>query len=957
MPVSPSDLLERARPLLLPRYQLQEELGRGTGTVLIRAQDTSLRRTVAIKLLDPELAGSSLSRRFSGEARLLARLNHPNIVAIHETGEAGGLLYYVRDFLEGEPLTARLRRGPLPQRETLELAHDLLGALAAAHRSGVIHRDLHPDHVFCLEERAILADFGIAKSLDDSDALQSKGEGGSALLEYAAPEQLAGLELDSRTDLYVAGMLLYRALTGRAWTTGTPVAQGRWSDIPRRLRPALCRALEPAASERWEAAVDFDRALRAAEHRPGFRPKLLIGVAAAGLIGILAAALYPIRRSALPSLVPADLAILPIAAEDGAPDSLGSDLSYLVHRNLDNLPGLSLTSFRQVLLWRDRRSPEILGESSARTARELHVRWLAHGAMRRRGDSLLVDLTLSDSAGRKIPIGEVGVASGDLGHLSDTLAVLLVEAIAPHLAPTYHVVSDLGSVRLSILREFLRGEAAFQRDAWASAERHYEAAVNLDSTFALAAWRLDNLRRWRRLRAHDDLRSRYARPDAPLRPLDRSLIESLQEPELGARMARLDTVIARNPDDVYARFLYGEELFHRGPLARRGLEEGTRAMAEAIARDSSMALAYDHLVSTGIRLGQRGYTREMLDRRRRVSRQPSPGDPDVVALSELAYDERFVPWRARIKRWYLAARADSAKLEGVSRLFRTGVSWFDIPAAQVGLSDVLLGANFLEPARGNAHEGKAIGLIALGRTSDALAEFDSAAIQLDTDEARLQVAELRAVLPSLGFPLPSESQDWRSTLVAFTTDSILGFRAAWALGLAALAAGDTAEASHWRRRLAADERAFDLEQFLGALLLGARKQWAAALAVSDSLSIVMNATRPPDPFARSVFHLSRGRWLWNIGRPAEAEREWLWYENSDIEGWPQAEMQAGEIDGMLGVYARLLRSRALLRPGASPAEQQAGCGYIKRVTELWTDADPSLRPLVNEADALLRGCA
>lgn len=949
------DLLERVRQVLPPRYQLEQELGRGTGTVLARARDVSLKRVVAIKVLDPKLAGHADSRRFLRETRILASLTHPNIVAIHETGQLDGLLYYVRDFLEGEPLSARLARGPMRESEALNLARDLLAALGVAHRAGVIHRDLHPDHVFCLEERAVLADFGIAQSTV-ADGLQSKDQGQTVASEYAAPEQLTGNELSSRTDLYVVGMVLYRSLTGRQWPSGASVAKGRWSEVPRGLRPALRRALAPVPAQRWEAAADFERALEAVEDRPGLRPKALFVLAAAGLVWVLARVLSP--DPPLPGLVPAKLAILPFVAGDGSVgDSLGVDLSYLIHRNLDNLPGLPLTSFRQVLLWRERRGPEIIGEEKFKAARELRVHWLAHGAINRRRDSLVVDLTLYDSGGRKIAIPEVRVPRGDLGVLSDSLAVVLVRTIAPQLAGSYRVVGDLGRVRLSTLREFLRGEAAFQQDAWASAERHYEAAVDLDSGFALAAWRLANLKRWRRLRANTDLLSLYDRPDARLRPLDRALIEALHEPDLGRRLARLDSVIARNPEDVYARFLYGEELFHRGPLVGRGFDEGTRAMADAIARDSSLALAYDHLVLTGIRLGRRAYAREMLDRRRRVTRQPSPGDPDVLALSELAYDERFVPWRAWVKRWYLSATADSDQLAGVSRLFRTGVSWFDIPATQVALSNILLRAgNPDAAARGSAREGKAIGFLALGRTAEALAEFDTAAALLDTDEARLQQAELRAVLPALGFPLRPEGRDWRPQLVAFSADPTLGARATWALALGALAAGDTAEAARWRNRLGPGGQAPDLGRFLGAMLAAAGGRWQAALATSDSLSAAMNATNPPDPFARSAFHLERGRWLSESGQPGGADREWLWYESSDIEGWPQGVMQAGEVDGMLGVYARLLRARVLLRPGAGPPERLAGCAYVRRVSELWSQADPQLGSLVHEADSLVRSC-
>jgi tetratricopeptide (TPR) repeat protein len=951
------DLLERLRQALPPHYLLGPELGRGAGTLLALARDVSLKRAVVIKVLDPAQAGHADSRRFIREARILASLSHPNIVAIHETGELGGLLYYVRDYLEGEPLSARLARGPLPKAEALNLARDLLAALGVAHRAGVIHRDLHPDHVFCLEERAVLADFGIAQHGMEPDGHLSHGDGSAVSPEYAAPEQLAGNELSSRTDLYVAGMVLYQAFTGRHWHSGASVTEGTWSEVPRPVRPALRRALAPQPAQRWDTAAAFHQALEPAEERSPQAAWAFLALAAAGLIWALARGLQPARP--LPGLVPARLAILPLVAGDGTEgDSLGIDLAYLIHRNLDDLPGLPLTSFRQVLLGLERRGSEIIGEEKFRAARELRVQWVAQGAINRRRDSLLVNLTLYDSMGRKIAIPEVRVLRGDLGLLSDSLALLLVRTIAPHLAGSYRVVGDLGGVRLSTLREFLRGEAAFQQDAWANAESHYQAAVDLDSSFALAAWRLANLRRWRRLHTDTDLLALYDRPDARLRPLDRALIEALREPELGVRLARLDTVIARNPEDEYARFLYGEELFHRGPLVGRGIEAGARAMADAIARDSSLALAYDHLILTGIRLGRRDYAREMLDRRRRVSRQPSPGDPDVLALSELAYDERFVPWRAWVKRRYLAATADSAQIAGVSRLFRTGNPWFDIPATQVALGDLLLKVGTPDPvSRASAHEGKAIGLLALGRTAEALAEIDTAAGLFDTNLARMEQAELRVLLPALGVPLGPESRDWRRQLAVLSADPTLGPRAMWALALGSLAAGDTAEAVSWRNQLVASQRAPELDRFLAAMLLAAAGRWQAALALSDSLSIALNSTSPPDPFARAAFHLERGRWLRQSGQPDDADREWLWYESSDVEGWPQGLLQAGEVDGVLGVYARLLRARTLLRPGAGPAQRRDGCGYVKRVSQLWSRADPPMRALRNEADSLVRTCS
>jgi serine/threonine protein kinase len=214
----------------------------------------SLKRRVAIKVLHPELATDPVSRRFTREARILASLNHPNIVALHETGEAGGLRYYVRDFLEGESLSQRLARGPLSAGDAAYLCRDVLGALGVSHRAGVIHRDLRPDNIFCLGDRYVLADFEVARAEERPRSL-----------EYGAPEELTGSKVSSRSDLYALGMVLYEALTGRRWRSGAPITAARWSGAPRWFRGVLRRALAPVPAERWPDAAAFMDGLDAAE--------------------------------------------------------------------------------------------------------------------------------------------------------------------------------------------------------------------------------------------------------------------------------------------------------------------------------------------------------------------------------------------------------------------------------------------------------------------------------------------------------------------------------------------------------------------------------------------------------------------------------------------------------------------------------------------------------------------
>ncbi len=922
---NPESLLDRVKVALGNRYEVDRELSDVQGTGLFLARDRSLHRTVAIKAIDRAAAGDALARRFQNEARILAGMSHPNIVAVHDLGDRDGLLYYVRDFPAGEPLSDRLAYGVLSPSEAIRLGLDLLGAIGAAHRRGVIHLDIRPENIVVSADGFVLTGFGLASTSEAGD------------------------------DLYCTGLLLYQALTNRLWPEAKSSRLTRWSAVPRRLRAPLARALESDPAKRWPDAPSFASDLEKAGTRSRVPGRVLVAALAAA-VALVVSAWWPARAARAPAPIPRELAIVPFESSDGGND--GRDLAHLVQLNLDNLPGLSLTSARRVNRWSDRRGRTALAGEKAQAARELRAHWVTHGIVEHQGDSLRVRVTLYEGGGRVTSLPEVRSHQADLGGLSDTLALVLVRSIAPQLAGSYRVVGDLGNEPLPALREFLQGDEAFDRDRWARAEQHFEAALKLDSSFALAAWRLANVRVLRRLPA-DDLEPLYQRPGARLRPLDALLIAALRQPNVGERLRQLELAIARFPEDAYARLLYAEEVFHRGPLVGRTLADGIQAMGKAIAQDSLLALAYDHLVCARIRQGERERARELLALRQRISSDPSPGDPDVLALSRLAYDERFAPTRAGIKRRLLSWTADSAQLDGVARLFRTGVSWFDIPKSQLALGSVLLTTGTPDSARqASAHVGRALALMTLGRPAQATAELDEGLSLLDKREADLEQAEWRVVLQGVGLLLPEKGKDWKSKLAAAAGDSVVGHRAAWVLALASYFTSDTGGIERWRARLhSRGAAARDLEQFARAMSLAAAKQWEEALALSDSLDTAINATRPTDPFARSAFHLLRGDWSLALGDTARAEQELRWHENSDIVGWPTGFPQAGEIDGMLGVVARLRRSRLLLRPAALPAERKSACAMAGRVVELWSDAEPVMNPLLEQARTVSRSCA
>jgi serine/threonine-protein kinase len=172
------------------------------------ARDLKHDRQVAIKVLRPELAATLGSERFLREIQIVARLNHPHILQLHDSGEAAGFLYFVMPFVEGESLRQRLdREGPLPVETAVRLADEIAGALEYAHQHGVVHRDIKPENILLQTDHAVVSDFGIARAVD---AAVLGGSGGARLTEtglaigtplYMSPEQVSGDPVDGRTDI------------------------------------------------------------------------------------------------------------------------------------------------------------------------------------------------------------------------------------------------------------------------------------------------------------------------------------------------------------------------------------------------------------------------------------------------------------------------------------------------------------------------------------------------------------------------------------------------------------------------------------------------------------------------------------------------------------------------------------------------------------------------------------
>ena len=265
---------------LAGRYCIERELGRGGMATVYLARDLKHDRPVALKVLRPEIAATLGADRFLREIAITARLDHPHILTMIDSGEAGGVLFYVVPYVRGESLRAKLvREKQLPLDEALRITQQVANTLDYAHRQGVIHRDVKPENILLHEGEAMVADFGIALAMiqDSGDRLTETGLS-IGTPAYMSPEQAGGdRQLDARSDVYSLGAVLYEMLAGEPPHTG-PTARAVIAKIlsepptrlhvvrgglPARVETALVQALAKAPADRFASAAEFANALSA----------------------------------------------------------------------------------------------------------------------------------------------------------------------------------------------------------------------------------------------------------------------------------------------------------------------------------------------------------------------------------------------------------------------------------------------------------------------------------------------------------------------------------------------------------------------------------------------------------------------------------------------------------------------------------------------------------------------
>jgi serine/threonine-protein kinase len=510
---------------LADRYRIERELGRGGFAVVFLAQDLRHDRPVALKVLHSEIAATLGAERFEREIKLAARLQHPHILGVFDSGEIEGRLWFTMPFVEGESLRTRLdRERQLPVADALTIAREVADALDYAHRHGVIHRDIKPDNILMSGRHAVVADFGIARALAASgDGLTQTGMS-MGTPGYMSPEQASGeRSLDARTDIYALGCVLYEMLAGEAPFTG-PSAQvviaRMMTETPRGIhvsRPGVSEALDAVVArmiarspaDRFQTAAEVATALEHASaqqasgmhtaaaaaapaahrtHRPVFA-FFALGL----MIGL--GGLFAWRRTHADVSDGHGIAVLPFENQGATDDAYFSDgITDEIRGKLAAIPGLRVTARASATQYRGtKKLPHEIGA-------ELGVDYLLTGTIRaatgadgRRTVRVTPELIEASNGSQKWqasfdqPLSDVFAAQTKVAtQVAEQLDVQLGAGVQKQLAarPTENLEAH---------DEFLRGEQATEAmgnsdpKAYEAGGVHYRRAVELDGNY-VEAW-------------------------------------------------------------------------------------------------------------------------------------------------------------------------------------------------------------------------------------------------------------------------------------------------------------------------------------------------------------------------------------------------------------------------------------------------------------------------------------
>ena len=503
---------------LVGRYLVEKEIGQGGMATVYLAEDVKHHRKVAIKVLREDLAASMGSARFLREIEIAARLQHPNILPLLDSGDADGFLYYVMPYVTGQSLRERLgREGELPIHEAVRLITEVVDALAHAHEHGVVHRDIKPDNVMLSGRHALVADFGVAKAISEATGRSTVTTLGVAVgtPAYMSPEQAAAdPHIDHRSDIYAVGAMAYELLTGRppfvgatpqqvlaAHVTEAPDAVGKHRPgIPAPLEALIMRCLAKRPADRWQTAGELHTALEPfgtpssgitpTQTQPvrALHPFWRARVIAAGVALFLLAAfgVWRLVFGHAGASSARTIAVLPFdnVARDTAFDYLADGIANDVRSGLMKLPGLSVKARTS--------SDAAKGKPVHDAGALLNVGVVLQGTFRRTADKTTVTVDLVNVS------DESALWSGKFDLPADGNFTAAQDSITAAVAKALHLVTassvgaaqaQRGTKNTEAYDLYLKGQFFFAKrggDNLLRAVDYYKNAIALDPGFARA---------------------------------------------------------------------------------------------------------------------------------------------------------------------------------------------------------------------------------------------------------------------------------------------------------------------------------------------------------------------------------------------------------------------------------------------------------------------------------------
>jgi serine/threonine protein kinase/tetratricopeptide (TPR) repeat protein len=649
-----TDLLDRLRSAIVDRYRVEREVGRGGMATVFLAQDLRHDRPVAVKVLHAQLAVSLGPDRFLREIQIAARLQHPHIVPLYDSGRAGDLLYYVMPYVEGESLRQRLEHeSPLPVEEAVHIARGVAAALDYAHRQQVVHRDIKPENVMLHEGEPLVTDFGIAKAVTAA-AAQSLTQTGTAVgtPAYMSPEQASGeAELDGRSDIYSLGAMLYEMIAGatpfagptvqailaRLFTDPVPLLRDRRPDVPEGLEQVALKALAKTPAERFATAAQFAQALSS----PGGStpPGMPAGLSAGG------------GRS---------IAVLPFADMSPQRDQgyFCEGIAEEIINALTKIDALHVASRTSTFAFKGKN--EDIGD----IGRKLKVATVLEGSVRKAGDRLRVTAQLVNVAnGYHLWSERYDRQLEDVFAIQDEIAENIVKALRVVLSEDEKRAIEKPRTNVQAFEYYLRGRQQFhqwRRKSVEHARRMFERAIEIDPSYALAWTGIADCSSfiytyWDASAAHlerADTASRKAlelAPDSAEAHTSRGLALAFAKRFDEAERA-FQSAIRLNPKLFDAHYFYGRALLQQGKHA-----EAARAFEEACSLSPDDYQAQSFLTQAYEALGHKAKAEEAHRRTLQLIEHHIELNPDdsraltlgAMQLAYLGQRERGLEWARR----------------------------------------------------------------------------------------------------------------------------------------------------------------------------------------------------------------------------------------------------------------------------------------------------------------------